>query len=460
MASPSKQPIPLYSPLGTRDSTINQDSRLVNGYAEQDMDGQRGEVWVYKRPGLLLSSTVAAGQTGRGVYNWNGDIFSVFGNTLYKNGVAKGTVDATSSYRFTSCLGATPRLFLKNRSAAYYYDDGGGLVQVIDPDYPATTVPGCAYLDGTIYVMNSTAHIDGSGLNDPSSWDPLNTLVAQIEPDMAMFLAKQLVYVIAIKTISTEVFFDAGNPSGSPLGPVQGSKMGFGARSSESVAQLGDDLAWVSQTNEGGISVVFLSKTHGETISTPPVERFLGGLSFNTVYAWSAHISGHRLYVVTFKESDTTIVFDITSNAWYLWASPTGGYMPIVSSTFTSSSQTLLQGESDGNLYVLDANTYADNGVPFKVSIFTPNYDGGLRSIKTCSYFNIVADQVDTDVNVSWSDDDYQTFCSPFSLNLNQLSPKQQDGSSFYKRAWQITHIDNTPLRIKALNIMTAAGDN
>lgn len=454
--------VPLYSPLSNRDASILKDSRLINGFVEKEQGEGGQEIWIFKRPGLLPLSTVAVA-AGLGVFNWKNDIYSIFGNTLYKNGVPKGTVDSTSSYTFTSCLGATPKLFLKNKAAAYNYDDSNGLVKVTDVNYPATTVRGCAYLDGFTYILTPTSNINGDNFNDPTTWDPLNTLVAQIEPDAPQCLAKQLVYVVAVKTTSTEVFYDAGNGTGSPLGPVQGSKLGVGARSAESVCKCGDDLAWVGTTSSGSVQVMYMSKVHGETISTPPVERLLAPLDFSVVYSWSARVAGHNYYVVTLKNSDLTLAFDLSAGAWYIWTDTNGHYLPIVSSTYDSQARPVLQHESNGKLYTLDAETYQDDGAPFTVSLFTSNVDGGLRTQKTCSTIDVIADEIPTTVNLSWSNDDYQTFTAPtaVSLNLGPLGIDRAtvpDGSSFRKRAFNITHRDNTELRLKALNMIVSTG--
>lgn len=450
---------PLFAPMANRDNTVLKDSRLYNGLAEKGQGESGEEVWVYKRPGLLALSTVAVG-TGLGVFNWNNNIYSIFNGQLYKDGVAKGAVDTTSSYTFTSCLGTTPKLFLKNKAAAYNYDDTNGLVKVTNVNYPTTTVRGGVYLDGTTYVLTPASAIDGSNFNDPTTWDPLNTLLVQIEPDAPQCLAKQLVYVVAIKTTETEVFYDAGNGTGSPLGPVQGSKLGVGARSAESVVRCGDDLAWVGTTSEGSVQVMFMSKVHGEAISTPPVERLLAPLDYTVVYAWSAKVAGHRYYVVTIKNANLTLAFDLSSGLWYIWTDPNGNYIPIVSATYNSLAQPVLQHESNGKLYTLDAQTYQDDGVNFTFSLFTPNFDGGLRSKKTCAMVDVIADEINTNLNISWSDDDYQTFTTPQSVNLLQERVTIQDGSSYRKRAYNVTNTDSTFLRIKALQPMSSVGNH
>lgn len=449
--------LPLFAPISNRDASILKDSRLYNGFAEKKQGETGDEVWVYKRPGLKALVVWAVG-AGLGAFNWRNNIYAIFNGQLYKDTIAKGAVDATSSYTFTSCLGATPKLFLKNKTAAYNYDDVNGLVKVTDAKYPANTVRGCVYLDGTTYVLTPTSSIDGDNFNDPTTWDPLNTILVQIEPDLPQCLAKQLVYVIAIKSTETEVFYDAGNGTGSPLGPVQGSKLGVGARSAESVVRCGDDLAWVGTTTEGSVQVMLMSKVHGETISTPPVERLLAPLDFSIVYAWAAKVAGHRYYVVTIKNANLTLAFDLTSGLWYIWTDANGNYLPIVSATYDAAANPILQHESNGKMYVFDAATYRDDGVNFTFSLFTPNYDGGLRVEKTCSTIEILADEVNTNLNVSWSDDDYQTFTVPQSVNLNSIQPMIQDGSSYRKRAFNLTNTDNTFLRIKALQPISSVG--
>ena len=93
MTSPQSVSLPLYSPLSTRSESVLKDSRLINGFAEKEQGATGQETWIYKRPGLKASTAVTPG-AGLGVFNWNNDIFTIFGTILYKNGVSKGSVNA------------------------------------------------------------------------------------------------------------------------------------------------------------------------------------------------------------------------------------------------------------------------------------------------------------------------------------------------------------------------------
>ncbi len=263
---------------------------------------------------------------------------------------------------------------------------------------------------------------------------------------------------MVLKQTSTEVFYDAGNAVGSPLGPVQGSKLGVGCRDAGTVTRVGEDLAWVGTTTEGDVQVMLMTKVHGEGISTPPVDRLLKPLDFTGCWAWDAKVSGHRFYVVTLPASNLTLAFDLTSAAWYIWTDASGNYMPISHSAYDGTGNPILQHATNGKLYNLEAVQFTDDGATIPVSIYTPNYDGGLKISKTCAKIEIVADRDATSVGVAWSDDDYQTFNSPQLVNLDQDRPWLNDGSSFSRRAYLLTHALPTKLRIKALDMTATPG--
>lgn len=456
MANQPPSRIPLFSPLGNRGFTLDTDARIYNGFAEKSADGS--EIWVYKRPGTSIQNSPSTAATGRGSFFWDGDVYSIFGGTLYKNTTSLGAVNASGFYTFTSCLGATPKLFLKNTQHAYTYDGGAGLVEVTDGDYPSATVNGCAYLDGTIYVMTPAAAIWGSDENDPQSWTADNFILAQIEPGAGVALGKQLVYLVATKVDSSEVFYDAGNASGSPLGPVQGSKSGFGNGTSNSLARGGDDLFWISTTTEGEFQVIMMSKVHPEVISTPQIERILRNVITSFSYAFAFRVMGHRFYVLTFVSANLTLVFDVQSVSWYIWTDPNGNYWPYCSATHDNTGLPLLQHESNGSMYTISEAQFSDGGSAYALTLYTPPFDGGLRLVKSVSSCEFIADKLAATLSISWSDDDYQTFSTPITLGLNQDRPMWNDGSSFRRRAYKVVCNDSVLLRLKFIEMTAQPG--
>lgn len=450
--------LPLVITTENRDTTSSKDSKLVNCYVESKGEGEGAEHWIYKRPGYLVNTTLSG--TGYGVWNWRGDIYAIFGTVFYKNGVNTGTVDATGGvYTFTATLGATPRLVLGNGVKGYVYDSGAGLVEIVDADFIKPWVKGWAYLDGTVYYMDSSAAIRGSDINLPASYDPLNKLIAQIEPDRGVALAKQLVYVIALKEWTTEIFFDAANATGSPLGRVEGAKINYGCVNSQSVQDCDGALVYLASNRSAAPQVVMIENLKARVISSKPIERLLNGADFTTVYSWQFNDSGHRFYGLTVKNSNFTVVFDITENRWHQWIDASGNYFPMVAATFNSSNQHIFQHESDGKLYIVSPSYLTDNGSIITADIVTPNFDAGTRRRKNLEALTIVGDQVTgSSLYVRVSDDDYVSWTNFRKIDLSQKMPRLTGCGTFTRRAYHFRHQDATVFRIQAVEMQLDIG--
>lgn len=458
--------LPLVIEPDNRDTTTNRDARLVNAYMEtvkrHSADGRvLVETQLYKRPGLLTSSQPSGGAAvGLGVYNWLGDIYSIFGTTLYKNGISKGTVNGTNGvYAFSSNLGATPKLQLGNGVKAYNYDDINGLVQIVDADFPAAFVKGWAFLDQTTYVMDAKANVQGSGLNDTVNWDPLNTLQAQIEPDGGVALGKQLVNIIALKQWTTEVFYDAGNATGSPLARVSGAKANYGCLSQDSVQNLDGTLVWMATTRAGTASVVMMDNLKVQPVSTKPVERLLDGISISTIFSWQMKVGQHRFYGLTSKVGNLTLVLDLTERMWSQWTDANGNYFPIVASAVDANMNHIMQHESNGKLYTMSQSYTNDDGALITVDLYTPNYDAGVRRRKFLSSMEFIGDQVPgSTLLIRKSDDDYRTWSTFRTVDMSLKRPFLNDCGTFYTRAHHMRHKANTTFRLQAVELQQGVG--
>ena len=460
--------LPLVLEAANRDHTPFKDARLINGYVEKN--DKTDEYWIFKRPGLLQTGATKTGN-GYGVYNWNGDIYSIFGATLYKNGTNIGTVNATGGvYRFSSSLGATPRLQLGNAAASYNWDNTT-LAQIVGANFPGNTyttagavaVKGFAYLDGTTYVLDTTAYIHGCDvLNDPTLWtDLLNILGAQIEPDAGVFLAKQLVYVLALKGWSTEVFYDAQNTSASPLGPVQGAKINYGCVSADSVQEIDGTLLWVATNRSSAAQVILVDNLKPSIVSTKPIERILGEADFTNVASFGIKYDGHRFYGITLKNDNITLVYDLTDKMWAQWTDADGNYFKIVSSTFLPGTGRVLQHETNGKLYLFDSDYTSDDGQVITVDLFTPNFDGGMRRRKQMTMMEFIGDQTaGSTLQVRVNDSDYEASkWSNFRLvDMGVRKPILANCGTFMRRTTQIRHQSNTRMRLQAIELQLDIG--
>ena len=622
---------PLVTPMGNRDETSLKDARLVNCFAE--LDPTDGGYWIEKRLGLAAQATL--GGAGAGVFNWLGDVYSIFDATLYKNGNYFATVDNSNGlYRFQPMRGVPPTLVFGNGATTYYTDgtvvtrltafaalpvtslivgakysivsvgtsnfstfgyasgttinatalvaatqyqivsvgpgrdlphDGyiapadftlvgaadnnpgtiftatgpttgvgkvslpltntigqiftassvgtgtgtvaivagsfvvGSVYQIqsigttdftlvgaasntVGAQFTATgvgtgtgaaysnvglptlnsLVKGFAYLDGTLYVMDPTGAIYGTkNLDDPTTWDSLNKIIARIEPDSAVFLTKNLSYVIAFKQWTTEAFYDAGNVVGSSLAPVQGLKIDIGCISGETVQEIDGTLIWVTFNRTVSPQVALMNNLQVQIVSTPQVERILDQADFTGASSWIIKHGGHRFYLLNLPANNRTLAYDIDQKLWMPWTDASGNWWPIVAATFQTGQKHIVQHATNGKLYYTEGDYEypTDDGVVFPVDIYTPNFDAGVDRRKHLNTMEFGADQTPgSTLQVRCSDDDYRTWSNFRLVKLSNKRPMLTNCGTFKRRAYHFRHACPTPLRIKYVALQMDVG--
>jgi hypothetical protein len=153
---------PLAVNSGNRNFTLDKDSNLFNAYVEIVGD----DPYVYKRPGIGNRWSAANASGCAGMFNWNGDVYYVAGTALCVNGalasVTRGSValDTSAPYTFSITLGSTPRLFLQNATAAYYYEpNAGGLLAAVATSTTVSQTGTITHNSAVITGIGSTASL-------------------------------------------------------------------------------------------------------------------------------------------------------------------------------------------------------------------------------------------------------------------------------------------------------------
>lgn len=238
------------------------------------------------------------------------------------------------------------------------------------------TVPGIVYINGYFVVMDVAGVLYNSGIDDPTVWNALEFTAASNESGGGVALAKSLNYVVAFKEWSTEFFYDAKNPTGSPLSPVENGFTLIGCASGTSIANVNGMILWLAQVRERGRSVYAMSGIQQSVISTPDVERILNADPLTTVHAYGLKLDGHPLYVLTLVSSDVTLVYDMATKHWFTWSSYTLGSSKSVSSiTRSGTTATVTTGVAhtlnDGDpVLIAGANQAGYNGI-FQAQVLT-----------------------------------------------------------------------------------------
>jgi hypothetical protein len=496
---------PLISKLQTRnaDVPLTQDARLINCYAEFDPEDE--EFWIYKRLGLGAAPVFGpGGASGWGMYtyyqqvpNWssgNLQVLGLFGNgELYSyNPVTQTTATigsiAVTSYQpmaFFETVNSSPQtVVIGTANAGYVYTPSTKvLTQITDAGFPSSVVPGWGYLDGTLYVMSTSGAIYNSQVNQPSVWSPQSIIQASSNADAGVALAKQLNYIVAFKQWTTQVFYDAGNTTGSPLAPVPDSQLPYGCFAAGSIAQIDNTLLWMTSNQTISPQIVRMDFLSPQIVSTPAVERILDNAALNGSYPgsgiWSMVLKhgGHRFYFLTIVALNITLVYDLDQpppSNWYIWTDPTGAnFWPITSIGYIPPLQSGTSGvhlaqHTDGYVFPLDGDYEypSDGGAVFPVDIYTPNFDGGTDRRKVLKMLFPNADQYGTPgqlstLQVRFNDDDYApTMWSNFrSCDLSLRKPRIADMGTFYKRrALHLRYAAPTSFRIKSLDLQLLWG--
>lgn len=452
--------------------TARKDSVLINCYIEKKLDGSFRLV---KRPGLKkYYDSTSHGSTDNGIYSWNGHMYFV--NTTTFGSVDAGSIGSVSGsfkYTFNVQQAGTIKLFFHNTVQGYVYDSSNGLVHITDANFASLStklVPGSAFLDGTMYVMDVTGTIWGSALGDATTWPVLNTIKAQIEPDNGIGLAKQQSYVVAFKQWTTEFFYDAANPTGSPLSPVPGAKLDIGCAHGDSIQDIGGRLVFLGVSKIAGRGFYLIQGLQVSKISTPYIDRLLDALDVvdNTeIHSWQIYSEGHTFYGITIIGSGVSYVYDLVEGLWAEWVNSVNSGLTIYASapplTSASLAYTVVQGQ--GFLYYIGHDYYTDDigalDNTIKVDIYTNSFDAGNRRRKFLSQMEFICDQYQgSTISVRFTDDDYKTYSNYRTVDLNKKRAVLHNCGTFRKRAWHIRHTANTPLRLESIELDMILGSD
>jgi len=478
--------LPLGSPLDSRFGAVNTDSRVINGYLEKDASGQ---LQLVKRPGMTqyngsLSPPVGSAAVGQ-FLAFSGGLFSYVLSFYFQSG-SPSTISIISG-------GGSPVATINTTSlrsypvvAAQYLDDkvainvGGQSVTGFTVSTNATTtnaitgitsilVPGIVVLDGTTYVMDQTATIWGSGIGNVTFSGNFSQAIS--EAGGGVFLAKQGNYVVAMKTLSTEFFYDAANPTGNPISPARGMEFKWGCMDARTVQDVDDTLFWMAQSRQGTVFVAMMKNFKATRISPPWVDRLLEegnilNFAYN-LYSFSFKHSGHSFYGITVDIPGTptgsflyqTLVYDITENQWYLWANGAGTRFPFVYSISIPTGLDVFQNIDNNTVLVYaDDTNGTDLGTVFTCEAYTPNVDLDTRRRKILSRMDFICDQQPAFLQIRHSEDDFKTYSAFRSVDMNQKRPTLVDCGSFRRRTWNIRHTAPYPMRLQAVELELEIG--
>jgi hypothetical protein len=179
---------------------------------------------------------------------------------------------------------------------------------------------------------------------------------------ISMIVDHREVYLLG--EASSEVWVDSG------LFPfafqrIPGTSTQHGIAAKFSVARLGNSFAYLSKNIRGDGQIMMMNGYIPTRISNHAVENSIEGAEISDARAWTYLIEGHEVYVISFPGLDLTWAYDIASGMWHkwLWVDSNNIFHRHRGNCHSHFANMSLVGDwENGQIYMLDPNTYTDNG--------------------------------------------------------------------------------------------------
>ena len=332
-------------------------------------------------------------------------------------------------------------------------------------------VAGAPYLDTYTVIGGTNGEIFTSDPDDPTSWNALNYITAESDPDNQVGLCKHLNYILSFGQYSVEFFYDAGNYPGSPLSVASSYKIELGCANGNSIVSIENVVFFVGTSQDLGPSVYAISGTSPSKISTPFIDRIIQNSTLTDVKAYPLRINGHTFYILTLADLNVTIVYDANEKVWTQWTmwakgGVDSGVLNVYAEQYFRPSFYAGNGsiyyvldDDNGKLYTVSDHVYNDAGAPIYYRSVTDLLDSGTTKRKFYQRVEIVGDKQPAIMNIRHTDDDYKSWSPYRTVNLAAQRPQIYQTGQARRRAWEFLCTDNTPLRLLAAEVDFSIGE-
>jgi hypothetical protein len=460
--------IPLISQMNSRGSNTTTDVDYINCFPEywKNKTTQQQEIRLRKRSGSSVQNTLVNTVT-RGVHFWEDQsrVYIAQSNHVYVYNYPSLTLLTTlnnvypttssGNVGFTEFLyeDGTIKIVTTDGITLSTIDSANTVVASADPDMPNPHVPQPIFLDGYLFILKTgTADLYNSDLNDPLAYTTGDFISSEMLPDKVTHLMRLNNYILVFGTDSIEYFWDAANDTGSPLQrndtPVKLMSYIGGA------AQIGNKIYFVGDNDRSQANVFVLEDFKVTPVGDEFIRRMLTANVSSTVYGNIVSIDGHDFYVM--YVGPRTYVLEIETNIWHRWGF---GNTDVFTMQFaincrnsTNYNQLFIR-LNDANLYSFGQSLYQDAGNNITTQWVTDNENFDTWNNKFMANLTVWADKPSSSspLLVQWTDDDYQSYNTGVTVDLNQECPRIYRLGRFRRRAFKFTHTANQPMRIEKL---------
>lgn len=360
--------------------------RLVNCFVEQaPPERPRGEPAILCRaPGIKTFADTSETEV-RGFAKLGGFVYACAGSNLYKvasNGnLTACTGDAISGTGPVRMAANSTHLCITPGNGEGFTSDGSTVAKITDTDFTTGGGADVGNLDGYfVFRRPATPSFINSGLED-ITFSGLDIASASGAPGNLVGLLVNNRELILTKEDSTEIWYDAGNATGSPF-----------ARSPDGFKELGCAASLSLATQDNAPLMLASDKTFvrlqsvWSRISQHGIESVVEAMSVRSdCLALPYTQMGHKFCAFSFPNAGRTLVVDLTTGEWHERESITAEGVSLgawrVQAIIDAYGKTLVGDRESGKIGTLDLDTFEEWGDPQVMSwTYSPVYAQGLRA--------------------------------------------------------------------------------
>ena len=336
----------------------------VNLYLEVNESGNGENGVLLGTPGLISKGQVSGGCRGmRTVFN---NLFAVFGNTVYRIDTNFGITALGTLPNSTGCVSITDngiQVLFSHIAGWHYCTLTGSLQPVSDPDQPKDAI--VTTQDGYVLFTDGDDHFGITALNDVTSIDPLDIATAEGVPDGLVAIVSDHREAWLLCNTSTEIWGDTGNAL-FPFERIPGGMLETGCAARFSLARADESIFWLTADRNGNANVIRTNAYKPTRISTHALEHeFEQYERIDDAIGFAYQQEGHTFYVITFPTADVTWSYDCATQLWSRrgWRDPLGILHRHRAGAYAFfDGQHVIGDWENGKIYVMDLNTYTDDG--------------------------------------------------------------------------------------------------
>jgi len=464
--------LPIIGSMTNRDSSGLKDQRFLNIFPEtrkvEAIESTR--IFLNKRPGLTLYKTFATG-TGRGIAWFREKFYMAIDGKIIEDGATPTTVitltDANTKVGMIVANSASigDYLFICDGTTAWIINSSGVVTHITSVNLPTPHIPIPVFIDGYI-ILAKGSDVYNCALDSPTTWNTGEYLTAEMFPDKVVALGRQNNQVLVFGESSTEFFYDAANTSGSPLNRNESTTLQTGCAFPFAIYQNEKTCIFTGQSDSGGRAVWQIDGFQPKKVSDEYIDRIIDAETDNAgVRGFGFRSMGHLFYLINLPTLQRTLVYDTEEKLWHEWSTNNAGTHTTFMCSYMCDSHAgaaYLLHNTTGTVYKLDPTKYLDDTNPILVELITNKYDMDTYKRKFMSNVRPVGDRYASGnyVTIKWTDDDYQTWSNTKTIGLTDDFPNFSRLGCFRRRAFNISHALNYPLRMESLEVTYYEGDS